>query len=102
MPSLRQVRFRLAKVSHACRPSSLRVPPDILLFTLEPRPPVSLKLLCRGVVGLSKTNKRRSFWAYVKLRRSLSVQYGVGFSGLKRESNASEICSRINSSGNSL
>lgn len=51
IPSLRQVFFRLAKVSRHRRPGSLRVQPLILRFLTYSRMSRSLKLLCNGISG---------------------------------------------------
>ena len=54
-PSLRQVFFKLAKVSRHLRPSSLRVLPLIFRFVTNSRISCSLALLWIGKSGLDKT-----------------------------------------------
>jgi len=56
---LRQVFLRLANVSRPRRPSSLRVPPLILRRLTYSRMSPSLKLLCNGNSGRSRTKCRQ-------------------------------------------
>ena len=56
IPSFRQVFFKLVKVSRQRRPFSLRVLPLILRLLTYSRISFSLKLLWRGISGLSNTS----------------------------------------------
>ena len=72
MPSLRQVFFRLANVSRQRRPSSLRVPPLILpTFYCDVTSP-SLKLLCNGSSGRSRTSSNSDLLWAIRLSARLS------------------------------
>src|SRR5210317_1112508 len=66
-PNLRQVFFKLVKVSRQRRPDSLRVLPLILRFLTYSRIAFSAPLLCKGISGRSKTSSNSDLLLLIRL-----------------------------------